>query len=99
MPAPATSQRNITVYLRRKPPAEHVATAKGKGHAPPPATPLGTFQVPYDGVDQAKEAARKKAAEFLKVAPSKLTVSMSPDGDLQGVPQHKILVYAPPEGA
>lgn len=90
MPA---QQQFVTVQMRRKPTDKALAEAKAKGHAVPPAMPVGTFQVRRDTVDKTRAAAREEAARRLGVDGSKLIVSFSPVGE----DQHKVIVTAPAE--
>lgn len=95
---PAPTQRHVTCFMRRMPPRAEVAAARAKGHALPPAKPLGTFQVPSDTVDRMKGAARSEAAKRLRVDPSKLIVNIGPAAEhTEAAPVHQILVYAPEE--
>lgn len=86
--------QKVTVYMRRKPTEEAVATARAKNHQLPGTTPAGTFNIPKKPVDAMRSAARKEAARRLQEPEGSLLVNFSVDGD-----QMKILVTAPAQTA
>lgn len=89
------AQRSITVFMRRKPTAAALAAAKQAGAAAPPATPMGSFNLPFTTVDGSLADAKAAAAPKLKVDPRTLLVNIGPASESKGVTTYQISVLAP----
>lgn len=79
----------------RKPSLASVEEAKKSGHERPPATPMGTFQVPNATTDKLRAAAAVEAGKRLGVPSQSLVVSFQVGEISRGVEQRSLVVYAP----